>query len=223
MSLPAIRMFPVAMLAAALAATLALTAAPAVAQTTVTSNGRDGPTACLSGQSEVTANNLPITALSTSSVTFTRPEVRWNQYVPRLGDVITPDSATMYSTVFNARTGVKVAGISGPLSADQSQISASQSVSSLAAKTNYYIEVFVESGSIPKQVFARRCFMTGGTYTIPANPIASGPTQGSTGCFAISPLTLQDVRNCWCGRKTTLTLFSDPQENTNFLNMWGCK
>ncbi len=77
--------------------------------------------------------------------------------------------------------------------------------------------------SIPDQVFARRCFMTGGSYTIAANPIASGPTQGSSGCFTISPLTQQDVRNCWCGRKTTLPLFSSTQANNNWATMWGCR
>ncbi len=222
MSFHTIRMFPVAMLAA-LAATLALTAAPAMAQTTVTSNGREGPTACLSGQTEDNAGNMPITALSTSSVTFTAPAITWNEYVGRLGDTPAPSSAAVVSVVENASTNVTVGRKPNQILAGGNFPSENQTISNLAAKTSYYLEVRVTSTGNPDQVFARRCFMTGGTYTIPANPIASGPTQGSSGCFAISPLTLQDVRNCWCGRKTTLPLFSSTQDNTNWLNMWGCR
>ncbi|MCY4237210.1 MAG: hypothetical protein OXC93_02455, partial [Rhodospirillaceae bacterium] len=65
-----IRQFP-SRLAATLATAL-LAAGPVWAQTTVTSSGREGPTTCLSMQ-EIDAANMPITALSTSSVTVTVP------------------------------------------------------------------------------------------------------------------------------------------------------
>ena len=62
--------------------------------------------------------------------------------------------------------------------------------------------------------------MTGGTYTM---TVAPGTEGRNSGCFSISPLTQQDVRNCWCGRKTTLPLFSSTQDNTSLLNRWGCR
>ncbi len=90
----------------------------------------------------------------------------------------------------------------------------------LAPKTSYYVQVDVRAIGITEQVFSRRCFMTGGTYTMNVAPNTSGQ---SSGCFSISPLTIQHVRNCWCGRKTTLPLFSSTQGNTDFLNGWGCR
>ncbi len=75
------------------------------------------------------------------------------------------------------------------------------------------------SGSVPKQVLARRCFMTGGTYTMNVAPNTSGQNSG---CFSISPLTIHDVRNCWCGRENTLPLFTTDQANLDWLNMWNC-
>ncbi len=196
--------------------------APAEAQTTVTSSGRDGPMACLD-QPEITAGNIPITTLSTTSLIFTHPEVTWNQYVARLGDVPAPDNATVDAKVFNSLTKQIVGGIrGGPISSGQTQSSRSETVSGLSPKTNYYLELYVApSGSIPKQVFARSCFMTGGNYTMTVDP---NSTQGrNSGCFTISPLTIQHVRNCWCGRKTTLPLFRSTQDNTDFLNRWGCR
>ncbi len=210
-------------LAALVALTLALPAA-VTAQTTVTSSGRDGPTACLD-QTQVNAGNLIITALSTTSVTFTTPGITWNQYVGRLGDVTPPESVVVLAHVFNARTNARVGGQNsiGILnnSLGLSTVSAgSSSIAGLAAKTNYYAEFFVSATlSTPKQVFARRCFMTGGTYTMTVAPNTSGR---SSGCFSISPLTQQDVRNCWCGRENTLPLFSSDQDNLDWLNMWNC-
>ncbi len=199
-------------------------AGPAVAQTTVTSNGRDGPTTCLNQEEEVNAANLPITALSTTSVTYSAPAITWNQYVGRLGDVAPPAFADLWLAVFDANTKEAVTGTQAAprISSSNNYAGGSRTGSSLAAKTNYYVEVFTNSsGSIPKQVFARRCFMTGGTYTMNVDP---NSTQGrNSGCFTVSPLTIQHVRNCWCGRKTTLPLFSSTQDNTDFLNRWGCR
>ncbi len=92
----------------------------------------------------------------------------------------------------------------------------------LSPKTSYYAVIYTTANGFGEaSPIQRFCFMTGGTYTMNVNP--SSNTDRSSGCFSISPFTLQDVRNCWCGRKTTLPLFSSTQDNTNWLNMWGCK
>ena len=203
-------------------------AAPAVAQTTVTSGGRDGPTTCIN-ETEV-GDSLLITQIATNFIRYTTPPVTWNQYVGRLGDASPPINVNIRAGVYNASTEALVGqallanitntnnynGTSTPLIR-----------SGLSAKTLYYLEVYAQqSGSIPKQVFARRCFMTGGAYTMNVAPSTEGRTSG---CFSISevdigiPRTIQHVRNCWCGRKTTLSLFSSDQDNTNFLNSYGCK
>ncbi len=199
-----------------------LTMPASMAQTTVTSSGRTGEAACLD-KSQVNAGNLPITTLSTTSITFTVPQITWNQYVGRLGDRPAPAQATRYSRVLNARTNSIVGQSASGLSSGAVASSFNRNQGGLSAKTLYYADVLVTSAGLPTQVFARRCFMTGGTYTISANPIASGPTQGSTGCFTISPLTVHDVRNCWCGRRNNLPLFSSAQGNTDWHNMWGCR
>ena len=205
---------------------LALLALPAVvtAQTTVTSNGRAGQTACMD-QAEVNAESFSITEIKPSFIRYTTPAVTWTQYTGRLGDTTPPINVNIRATVYDARTetaavsSVLLANINSSL--DYSGTNTPLIRAGLSAKTPYYLEVYADSsGSIPKQVFARRCFMTGGTYTMTVTP----NTQGrSSGCFSISPLTQQDVRNCWCGRKTTLPLFSSAQDNTNWHNMWGCR
>ncbi len=207
-------------------------AGPVVAQTTVTSAGRNGPTACLD-KMQVDAGNIPITALSATSVTFTNPDITWNQYVTRLGDVPAPAKAFVSFGVYNADTDSLIGRIFVTLSSGQSFSSRTINRSDLAAKTLYYLEATVQAqdadsnviSSIPTQVFARRCFMTGGTYTMTVAPNTSGQTSG---CFAISEFkgtmdTIQHVRNCWCGRKTTLPLFGSTQDNTNWHNMWNCR
>ena len=93
----------------------------------------------------------------------------------------------------------------------------------LAARTPYYIEVRVVPQGRPIQYISRRCFMTGGSYTMNVNP-ASGQTSG---CFAISPRTPQDVRNCWCGRGNNsprvLGMFSNETQNEAVRNHNGCR
>ena len=75
----------------------------------------------------------------------------------------------------------------------------------------------------PAQVIVRRCFMTGGTYTMTVDP-AAGQTSG---CFSVSPRTIQDVRNCWCGRGNNsprlLGLFTDEAQNQTLRDRWGCR
>ena len=61
--------------------------------------------------------------------------------------------------------------------------------------------------------------MTGGSYTMAVNPVA-GQTSG---CLSISPRTIQNVRNCWRGRRNTLPLWMNSTRNTNFLDSLGCR
>ncbi len=202
--------------------------ATATAQTTVTSSGREGPTACL-GQEEVNAANFPITDLSTTSITYTTPAITWNEYVGRLGDTPAPAGARIFYEVFGVGKMERAVATERAILSSGGQVE-SQSFTSagLSAKTLYYVETAVVArdadnnpvDNIPAQVFARRCFMTGGTYTMNVPP---GTEGDNSGCFSISPLTQQDVRNCWCGRKTTLPLFSSTQDNTDLLNRWGCR
>ncbi|MCY4289398.1 MAG: hypothetical protein OXC63_12490, partial [Aestuariivita sp.] len=195
-------------------------AAPVWAQTTVTSSGREGPTACMGGRAEIDAANAPITALSTSGGTVTVPGVTWGSYVGRFGDGGRPTgSATVAAAIYNAETGVRRGGLQSFafISSGSNYSGGSMTMSGLEAKTPYYVEFSVNKSGFEDQVFARRCFMTGGNYTMTVNP-ASGQTSG---CFAISPRTPQDVRNCWCGRASTLPLFGDGTDNSNFLDSIG--
>ena len=207
-------------LAAALVATM--TAAPVMAQTTLTSSGREGPTTCVGAQ-EVDAGNMPITALSTSSVTVTVPQVTWSSYVVRFGDGGRPTgSATVGAAVYNAKTRGRRGGAQSFAfisSGSPTFASSSRTVTSLDEKTLYYVDFFVSKSGFEDQVFARRCFMTGGTYTMSTNPV----TGQTSGCFSISPRTPEDVRNCWCGRASTLPLFTADADNNSFRSGIGCR
>ncbi len=163
---------------------------------------------------------MPITALSTTSVSYTAPAITWNEYVGRLGDTTPPTSAQVVYIVKEAGTDKKVAEVPNPLLSETMLPSENDVISNLVVKTSYYLEVNVTSSGHEDIVFARRCFMTGGTYTM---NVAPGTEGQNSGCFSISPLTQQHVRNCWCGRKTTLPLFSSTQDNTDLLNRWGCR
>ncbi len=209
---------------------LALLALPAVvtAQTTVTSNGRVGETVC-PDMSEINAESFSITEIKPSFIRYTTPTVTWNQYTGRLGDTTPPINVDIRSTVYDARTeatvgSVTLANINNSINYNGNNTPLIRA--GLSAKTPYYLEVYAaSSGSIPKQVFARSCFMTGGTYTM---TVAPGTEGRNSGCFSISEFkgtmdTIQHVRNCWCGRKTTLPLFRSTQDNTDFLNRWGCR
>ncbi|MCY4148013.1 MAG: hypothetical protein OXF73_01410 [Gammaproteobacteria bacterium] len=198
-----------------------MTALPAWSQTTVTSNGREGQTACV-GVAEVDAANMPITALSTSSVTVTVPEVTWSQVLARLGDGQAPVNAVVYAEVINARTRVRAGslGLLGIISSTSPTYAGGpQALSGLAERSLYHVEIYASPAGKPVQYLARRCFMTGGTYTMTANP-AAGQTSG---CFSISPRTREDIQNCWCGRRNTLPLFGDSTDNTNFMDSLGCR
>ena len=201
-------------------------AGPAWAQTTVTSSGREGPTACV-GDPEIDAANMPITALSTSSVTITAPQVTWSQVLARLGDGQAPVNAVVYAEVINAQTGVRAGslGLLGIISSSSpTYAGGSQALSGLAARTLYHVTVVASpAGNLRSQVIARRCFMTGGSYTMAVDP-AAGRTSG---CFSISPRTIQDVRNCFCGRGNNsprvLGLFTDETQNQALRDSLGCR
>ncbi len=181
--------------------------------------------ACLD-QTEINAENMPITALSTTRVTFTAPAIAWSQYVGRLGDTTPPTSAQLFYVVKNARTDAVVGRIPTPLTSGVTVPGQSDDISNLSAKTSYYLEVNVNSSSHEDIVFARRCFMTGGSY---AMTVAPGTQGKSSGCFSISEQTgynlssAQHVRNCMCGRGSTLPRFNDAVANTAFLNALGCR
>ncbi|MCY4166465.1 MAG: hypothetical protein OXF03_10070 [Gammaproteobacteria bacterium] len=70
--------------------------------------------------------------------------------------------------------------------------------------------------------------MTGGTYTMNVAP-GSMEAGGliTSGCFAITPRTPQDVRNCLCGRGNNsprvLGLFSNETENQAVRDHNGCR
>ena len=210
-------------LAAALVATMMASQVMAQSQTTVTSSGREGPTTCV-GEQEIDAANMPITALSTSSVTVTVPQTTWSAYVGRFGDGGRPTgSASVGAAVFNAKTGSRRGGAQSFAfisSGTPTFAGGSRTISGLAEKSVYYVEYYVAKSGFDTVSIARRCFMTGGTYSFPAH---TGSLQTTTGCFAISPRTREDVRNCWCGRRNTVQLFSDNTANGNFLDSVGCR
>ncbi len=217
-------------LAAALAATVI--AAPVAAQTTVTSNGREGQTTCV-GVAEINDSNFPITAMTTSSVTVTAPQVTWSQVVAPLGDGQAPTNATITVRVYSAanRMGADnhlANGLEGTISSS-SQTYAGGSVvrSGLSENTLYYVTLEAGPAGRDTQILARRCFMTGGTYTMNVAPGTSdgGGALVTSGCFAISPRTPQDVRNCWCGRQNNLPLFSSTSTPTQsvFRSSIGCR
>ena len=199
-------------------------AGPAWAQTSVTSSGREGPTACV-GSAEIDAANMPITALSTSGVTVTAPQVTWSQVIARLGDGQAPANSIISVNVFNAETGT-VVGNSGAVgvisSSSPTYAGGSVTRTGLEARTLYFIEVDAGITGVG-QTLARRCFMTGGSYTMAVDP-AAGQTSG---CFSISPLTIQDVRNCLCGRGNNsprvLGLFTDETQNQALRDSLGCR
>ncbi|MCY4186528.1 MAG: hypothetical protein OXD45_14615 [Rhodobacteraceae bacterium] len=143
--------------------------------------------------------------------------------VARLGDGQAPSNAVVAVTVSNAQTGSEVGslGLLGVISSSSPTYAGGSSTrTGLAARTLYHVTVVASpAGATSSQVIARRCFMTGGSYTMAVDP-AAGRTSG---CLSISPRTIQDVRNCWCGRRNTLPLFGDATDNSNFLDSIGCR
>ena len=149
-------------------------AAPVMAQTSVTSSGREGPTACV-GVAEVNAANLPITALSISGVTVTAPQVTWSQVLAPLGDGQAPSNAVVAANIVNGRTKAEVGDLSvlGIISSSSPTYAGGSSTKTgLEARTLYEVEVVASPAGGTSHVIARRCFMTGGSYTMAVDPAA---------------------------------------------------
>ena len=222
----------VAFVTAALAAVMV--AAPGWAQTTVTSSGREGPLTCV-GEAEVDATNFPITALSTNSVTVTAREVTWSQVLAPLGDGQAPTNATITVRVYRAADGMgadndPANGLVGTISSSSpTYAGGSATRSGLSQNTLYYVTLEAGPAGRDTQILGRRCFMTGGTYTMTVAPGTSGDGGAlvTSGCFAISPRTQQDVRNCLCGRGNNsprvLGLFTDETQNQALRDSLGCR
>ncbi|MCY4308205.1 MAG: hypothetical protein OXC57_08030 [Rhodobacteraceae bacterium] len=151
----------------------------------------------------------------------------WSGYVPRFGDGNRPTgSATVGAAVYNAETGVRRGGAQSFAfisSGSPTYAGGSATTTGLDMKTRYYVDYYVAKSGFADQVFARRCFMTGGSYTMAVDP-AAGQTSG---CFSISPRTIQDVRNCLCGRGNNsprvLGLFTDETQNQALRDSLGCR
>ena len=94
-------------------------------------------------------------------------------------------------------------------------------ISSLTPNTPYvYTVETTASGFGEANPLLRRCFMTGGTYTLNNESGQPGFSNlNSSGCFSISPLTHQDVRNCLCGRSR---IWNDNAQNTAQRCTLGC-
>ena len=184
-------------------------AGAAVGQTTVTTDGLIGPAACVTRLENKQHDVLEVHAMSSTSVTF-RTKAYANLYSAlraRAGD----SGATSFGiaiALYNGRTGALLQSPALGFAIDSSNpdMAVRQPTPfTVSPKTPYLAEIWVNSGLGGNNKLTEICFMTGGTYTMTADP---GTSQTTNGCFSISPRTIQDVRNCWCGRKTNLPLFS---------------
>ncbi len=159
---------------------------------------------------------MPITALSTTGVTYTTPAITWNEYVGQLGDIPAPVKARIVFTVRHAGTGsTKPSFIT--LNSGGQVTTETRTETDLSAKTNYYVDAVIHAldaddslvQGIPQQVFARCCFMTGGTYTMNVDP---NDTQGrNSGCFTISPLTFSMSATAGAGARPPCPCSAQPR------------
>ena len=209
---------------AAAALVAMVVAAPVAAQTNVTAPGLIGAGACAGPGELVDINFGTISFVAPASAGFAAPRIAnmYSNLRSRSGD----SGLTSFPTnikVYNARTGAQ-AGSTQVIADFRStypelNTDFTFTLSGLAAKTPYYAVVYTTAtGFGEARPFLRRCFMTGGIYT-PAN---TELTNGSTGCFSITPLTFQDVRNCLCGRGNTGTVGTQDYDYTSQRSSWGC-
>jgi len=201
-----------------------------VGQTTVTTDGLIGPTACVTRMENKQYDVLEVHAMTSTRVTF-RTKAYLNLYSAlraRAGD----GGATSFGIAFalyNGRTGALLQSPALGFAIDSSNpdMAVRQPAPiTVSPKTPYLAEIWVTTGLGQNNKLTEICFMTGGTYTLTAAPGASDSGGNLTsGCFAISPRTPQDVRNCWCGRKTNLPLFSATSTPTQaaFRQSIGCR
>ncbi len=217
-------------LATALVVGVLIGAPAAHAQTTVTTNGLIGPTACVTRLENKRHDVLEVHALSPTSVTF-RTKAYANLYSAlraRAGDG-GANSFGIAIALYNGRTGALLQSPALGFTIDSSNPNMEvrqPTPFTVTPLTPYLAEIWTTTGLGSNNKLTEICFMTGGTYTLTAAPGASDSGGGLTsGCFAISPRTPQDVRNCWCGRKTNLPLFSATSTPTQaaFRQSLGCR
>ena len=169
---------------------------------------------------------LEVHAMTPTSVTF-RTKAYANLYSAlraKAGD----GGATSFGIAFalyNGRTGAPLQSPALGFAIDSSNPDMEvrqPGAITVSPKTPYLAEIWVTTGLGQNNKLTEIRFMTGGTYTMTADP---GASQTTNGCFSISPRTIQDVRNCWCGRKTNLPLFSSTSTPTQaaFRQSLGCR
>ena len=204
------------LLAASLAATVA--AAPVAAQT-ITAPGLIGSPACVTQRELADYDVMDIGTITPNSAVI---EVKaFNNLYGALGgggDGAPSEFSIVYS-IHNAKTGSRLvrAGVRTVNSGSPNLFTNGYTRSGLSPNTLYYASVSVFNST----VLARRCFMTGGTYTI-TNQSTDIAHNGSNGCFTISPRTYQDVRNCLCGRGNTGTVGATNYDYTSIRPSLGC-
>ncbi len=195
------------------------------AQVTVTTDGLIGPSACVTRLENKQHDVLEVHAMTPTMVTF-RTKAYPNLYSAlraRAGD----GGATSFGiarALYNGRTGALLQSPALGFTIDSSNpdMAVRQPTPfTVTPKTPYLAEIWVNSGLGDNNKLTEICFMTGGTYTM----VSPGTSQTTNGCFSITPRTVQDVRNCWCGRKTNMPLFSATSTPTQaaFRQSIGCR
>ncbi|MCY4153379.1 MAG: hypothetical protein OXE94_14250 [Aestuariivita sp.] len=204
----------------------ALLVAPVWAQT-ITAPGLVGQTAC-AGPGE-TDNPLTgtVSSITTSGVTINVNA--YNNLYGALRAVVGDGGPTSFPIEYhirNARTNAIVAAATaggGTRSSSSPNLNSTGNLPRIGLSPNTPYVLTVEttaSGFGVSRPLMRRCFMTGGTYT-PTNESGQPGFVANTtrGCFSISPLTHQDVRNCLCGRSR---IWNDDTQNTAARASLGC-
>jgi len=193
-------------------------AAPVVAQSTVTAPGLTGPSACVTQGELADYDVMDIGTITPNSAVI---EVKaFSNLFGALGgggDGGASEFGIVYS-IHNAKTGSRLvrAGVRTVNSGSPDLFVNSYTRSGLSPNTPYYASVSIFDST----VLARRCFMTGGTYT----PTHTDHLTGNTGCFSISGLSFQDIRNCLCGRSDLAQTADNQPQHTHqqAQNTLGC-
>ena len=191
---------------------------------TITAPGLIGPRACMgAGETDdPLSGSISIANNGAVTLTITAFDNLYSSLRGKLGDSA-PSTFTIKDRVINLGTGTQVEGSFATITSSSPNLNASPSPHrSLADKTVHVFEVFIDEIGTP---LLRRCFMTGGSYTI-TNQSFDVANTGSNGCFSISPRTPLDVRNCLCGRGTTGSVTFNGRTETydysSFRNNLGC-
>ena len=199
-------------LAAALAATLVAAPVAAQSQATITSRGLNGQGACPGG---ITATHIDDAGISHlmilngggSQAIQANPLgfISYSTLRGRVGDGSSTTSFPMRIRVTNTRTGSQVHDVAAG-TIDSTNTATSMNLSlAVDPRTPYSVIYYANVTNLgPTRPESTSCFMTGGDYTITNRALS----EGSNGCFTISPRTFLDVRNCLCGRPATGTMNS---------------